>query len=424
MRDDYQYENYRDNNNEFMSNHIRLDSQSNYPPNIYVLQRINPKTIEFTQNFQTPSQFSHLPKTKIELSQQINRIPLNHDRNNNRIQHFNATPSEVPIPNSLTQHLEMCLSNKNISMENVKYESEEEETFVNEFQVEEDEQIDFLYNINNESQKASMEKGNKRNSLIGKEVIDDFMKMSIEKANMGRDKPKLYQPQTLRCRDNGGSKNNFEPPPWKILQESNEMIIEEEDSQKNQRANFHEIGRPSFSDRTINSRTNNRDSKINHQIKSDRGITVTCTCKKSRCLKLYCECFASNSICGKNCSCMGCYNNDEFFDIRNQFVHEVSHKNPSAFVTKIKQIDTIELQLHSRGCNCKKTECLKDYCECHAAGISCTQICKCQDCGNFNDKVNCMNLEDFKEKVQRKRKRNDKTFDQILIEKLNSRKME
>jgi hypothetical protein len=33
-----------------------------------------------------------------------------------------------------------------------------------------------------------------------------------------------------------------------------------------------------------------------------------CTCKKTRCLKMYCECFASGADCGDNCSCQGCGN--------------------------------------------------------------------------------------------------------------------
>ena len=33
-----------------------------------------------------------------------------------------------------------------------------------------------------------------------------------------------------------------------------------------------------------------------------------CTCKKTRCLKMYCECFASGADCGDNCSCQDCGN--------------------------------------------------------------------------------------------------------------------
>lgn len=36
--------------------------------------------------------------------------------------------------------------------------------------------------------------------------------------------------------------------------------------------------------------------------------TKSCNCKKSKCLKLYCECFANNKFCGANCACNGCHN--------------------------------------------------------------------------------------------------------------------
>ena len=39
-----------------------------------------------------------------------------------------------------------------------------------------------------------------------------------------------------------------------------------------------------------------------------------CTCKKSKCLKLYCECFANGRVCGVECGCLECSNKQEHHD--------------------------------------------------------------------------------------------------------------
>ena len=33
-----------------------------------------------------------------------------------------------------------------------------------------------------------------------------------------------------------------------------------------------------------------------------------CNCRNSKCMKLYCECFAARLKCGKNCHCIDCHN--------------------------------------------------------------------------------------------------------------------
>src|SRR4051794_25356281 len=45
---------------------------------------------------------------------------------------------------------------------------------------------------------------------------------------------------------------------------------------------------------------------------TSEGSRLSCKCKNSQCLKLYCDCFSVGRFCDpKICSCQGCSNNTE-----------------------------------------------------------------------------------------------------------------
>jgi len=120
-------------------------------------------------------------------------------------------------------------------------------------------------------------------------------------------------------------------------------------------------------------------------------IRVRCTCEKSKCLKKYCECYSKGLKCSKDtCKCVNCHNTIKVKNLEEE--HNKENLNLENLPNVYKEFSNLtdgllkkkrNKEKHQEAfCNCTKSKCNKQYCECFKKNKTCNIFCRCISCLN------------------------------------------
>jgi deoxyadenosine/deoxycytidine kinase len=126
-----------------------------------------------------------------------------------------------------------------------------------------------------------------------------------------------YNPRIMNFRNDNMKINNFQNFKSKPIISN---FVKEENLEPNNLKNIqdykikNELSNKFQTDENYSD--NEKNDQINDQNIINKSLTMgttklQCNCKKSRCLKLYCECFNNGEYC-KNCNCVDCHNLSSF----------------------------------------------------------------------------------------------------------------
>lgn len=120
-----------------------------------------------------------------------------------------------------------------------------------------------------------------------------------------------------------------------------------------------------FKEIDYNNSQNEEEKVESLQNNSEESGVYKCSCTKTQCNRLYCECFSNGRYC-IGCNCKNCLNKPP---PNSNFTHHITEHLDSKKKTEVT-------------CTCTRSGCNKKYCECFKNGTKCTSACRCVKCEN------------------------------------------